>query len=185
MDQMRDFAEVRNEFNLKRAVESPLGTVYSMASKLGPFVCVRHFDRELGPEFVPAYVDLTQAAHDWIESHPELKALVRIELPVEAGLDFVMRRWHVYYTSTSSYMWDEPWAPEPPPELEPMRAAFRAAVGKSGRPQDELLETILSRSLLEPSGKTYESESGFVVVELKPLPEEVKQWARLRSLIED
>lgn len=182
---MRDFAEVRDEFNLQKSFESPLGTVYSVRSKTGPFVRVRHFDRELGPEFVPAYVDLTRAAYDWIESSPELNALVRIELPIEVGTDFIMRKWHVYYTSTRSYTWEEPWAPEPPPELEPMRAAFRSAVGTSRRPQDELLETVLSRSLLEPSGKTYESESGFVVVELKPLPEEVKQWARLRGLIEE
>jgi hypothetical protein len=179
---MRTFAEISRELPTKFFMNSPLGTLY--LSQLGPaeFVVVRHFDRELEPDMIEPYVQLIRAAHDWIASH-ELSTVIEIELPTEIGHDFVTRRWHIYQYATDSYADDEPNAPEAPEELAAMRAAMRAAMGKARDARGTLIEAILARSLLEPSGKTREGEHGFVVVEPRVRPEEVREWARLAGRV--
>lgn len=179
---MREFAEIRAELDLHKFLESPLGTQYSSQFKPPhPFVIVRHFDANLSPEEIVPYVELLRAAHDWVVRRPELARFVQIELPIEVGRDFVARKRHVYYTSTRSYTEDEPSAPEPPPELAQMRAVFLGLAGKSANPRDGIVERVLARSLLEDSGKTYEGESGFVVVEPKLTVEDVRRWMALGS----
>lgn len=176
----RQFTDVREREGLKKYLSSPLGTLYFIP---GPptKILVRHFDSELPPTMVGAYVELIQAIHDWIEQRPELAALVQVVLPLEAGRDYVIRPFHVYITSLDSYTWDEPCAPEPPEELEVMRTALRAAMGQSSDPRDAIVERVLARSLLEPSGKTHESEHGFVIVEPMLKPVDVQDWAALQA----
>ena len=176
---MRTFAEISGELPTKFFMNSPLGTLY--LSQIGParFVLVRHFDRELDPSMIEPFVELICAVHDWIARRPELSNVIEIERPIEVGGDFVARKWHIYQYATDSYTENEPNTPEEPAGLDPMRAALRAAMGKAADAREALIEKILTRSLLEPSGKTREGERGFVVVEPKLLPEQVREWARL------
>jgi hypothetical protein len=185
---MREFADIQRDLGLKKFLDSPLGTLYFVPFAPGaPRVIVRHFDSELPPTLVEPFADLVRAAQQWIEHRPELARLVRVEQPVEVGGDFVARKHHTYYTSTDAYVeWEDP--PEPPEEFEQMRSAFRAAVGESADPKDAIIETVLARSLLEPTGKTYfgesdknESEGQFIVVEPKLTREDVERWAALST----
>jgi hypothetical protein len=176
---MREFADIQRESGLKKFLDSQLGTLYMIRDASGgPRVMVRHFDRDLPTTLVRPFADLIKAAHMWIEARPELAHLIRVERPIEVGLDFIARPFHIYYGSLRAYTdWEDP--PEPPKELELMRNAFRAAVGKSTKPKDAIIEKVLARSLLEPTNKTYfdESKRQFFVVEPKLTREDVELWA--------
>ena len=192
---MRDFSEIQAALGLKKLIGSQLGTLYLPLPESGePRAMVRHFDRDLPPSLAEAFADLGRASQAWINRHPEIAGLVRVEQPIEVGRDFVARLHHVYSTSTRSYLGDDPveddddeeyeyHPPEAPPELERMRSAFRAAIGASDDPRDAIVEAVLARSVIEPSGKTFfdEQEGKFIVVEPKPLVEEVQRWAALKA----
>jgi hypothetical protein len=185
---MREFAAIQRELGLKKFLDSSLGTLYFVPFAPGaPRVIVRHFDSEIPPTLVKPFADLVRAAQQWIEHRPELARLVRVEQPIEVGRDFIARKHHTYYTSTAAYEdWEDP--PAPPEELEQMRHTFRTAMGRSVDPRDAIIEAVLKRSLLEPTGKTYfgtsdksESEGQFIVVEPKLTHEDVERWAALAT----
>lgn len=180
---MRTFTELRQTLDLQKYLDSPVGTLYFVPFSHGaPRIIVRHFDREVPPSLSKAFGDVTNAAQGWIERHPSLLHLVTVVQPIEVGADFVMRPQHAYSTSTDAYTeWDDP--PKPPVELEKMRNVFRAAVGQSIDARDKVVETVLRRSLLEPTGKTYfeepdsDDECGrFIVVEPKFMKEDLIAW---------
>src|SRR5207249_572651 len=94
--------------------------------------------------------------------------------------DFVARPYHIYHGSMRAYVeWEDP--PEPPEELEKMRGFFRGAIGEPAKPRDVIVETVLARTLLEPTGKTYfdEIKRRFIVVEPKLISDDVQHWAAL------
>lgn len=92
-----------------------------------------------------------------------------------------------YYVATDSYADpDEPL--EPPDELAEMRAQFRAASGRSRNPRDVIVERILVRNLLLPTGKTYpgatEDEprvTQFIVVDPKLTRQDLDEWVALSA----
>lgn len=185
---MREFTDIQRQLGLKEFLESPMGTLYFVPSNVQcPELIVRRFDGEAPPALVQPYAEIVRAAQQWIERHPELAPLVRVEQPAEVGADFIARKHHVYYVRTASYAdRDEPL--EPPEELEEMRAKFRAAIGRSKNPRDVIIECVLARSLLLPTGKTYPGESEdepgltqFIVVDLKLTREDLEEWAALSS----
>ncbi|MBD2767336.1 hypothetical protein IC235_05465 [Hymenobacter sp. BT664] len=180
---MRKFADIQGEIGLQKFLDSPLGTLYFVPAAPGaPRVMVRHFDTDIPTTLVKPFADLVQAAQQWIGYHSELVRLVKVEQPIEVGRDFVARPHHTYYTSIRAYVeWEDP--PEPPDELEQMRSSLRAVLGKSVEPRDIIIETVLARSLLEPTGKTFfdESEGQFIVVEPKLTREDVARWAALST----
>jgi hypothetical protein len=180
---MRNFSDLQNEPRLEKFLDSPFGTLYTISDASGiPKVMVRRFDSDLPAKLVKPFTELVQATQQWLEIHPELGRLVKVEQPIERGSDFVSRPYHIYYTSTDAYVdWED--SPEPPIELEQMRNAFLKAIGKSVGPRDALIEMVLTRSLLEPTGKTYFNESigQFIVVEPKLTREDVERWAALSA----
>ena len=105
---------------------------------------------------------------------------MKIEEPLEIGTDYVVLPFHVYTTSTRSYVQQEN-PPEVPEELDKMRNAFRRVIGRSKDAKEIVIEGILARSLLKPNGKTYLAADGgpFIVVEPQLKPEDVRQWAAL------
>lgn len=180
---MREFADIQQALGLKKFLGSPLGTLYFVpVAPNAPRLMVRHFDRDLPVALVGPFAELVRAVQQWIERHPALARLVRVEQPIEVGRDFIARKHHTYYTSTDAYVdWEDP--PEPPEELKQMRSAFRAAVGQASEPQDTIIEAVLARSLLEPTGKTFfdEEDGLFIVVEPKPTREDLERWAALAA----
>jgi hypothetical protein len=186
MKTMRKFIEIQQELGLKKFISHPLGTLYFVPFEPGSRdIMVRHFDGELTVDFVIPFANLVQATQQWIEHRPKLARLVKVEQPIEVGYDFIARPFHIYYTSTDAYVeWEDP--PDPPEELEHMRTLFRKEIGKSNNPKDILIETVLVKSLLEPSYKTYfaESKGQFIVVEPKLTQEDIEQWNTLSQLSE-
>jgi hypothetical protein len=178
---MRRFSDIHRAMGLEEYLWSPWGTLYfNPGSKRASRLIVRHFDRELSVALVGPFVDFLQEAQGWIERHPSLAELVRVEQPVEVGGDFVARRHHAYHTDISHYTGGED-APESPEELERMRDAFRAATQEAKSPRDALITTVLARSLLEANGKTYfnDDEGRFIIVEPKPTPDELQRWGQV------
>jgi hypothetical protein len=175
---MRTFAEIAREAGLKKFLESASGTLYFDTLGPAPRMIVRHFDRELPAALAPVFGALVVAAQRWVEARPAVARWVRVEPPLEIGADFVARPHHVYYQSLRSY--DEPDDDdpiEPPDELAPMRAAVRAAMGAPADARDAVVEAVLARSLLGPTGKTYLPDDRFVVVEPSPRRDELERFA--------
>lgn len=184
---MREFTDIQRELGLKLFLESPWGTLYFVPIAPGsPRILVRHFDSELPADLAAPFGDLMRATQSWVERHPQLERLVRVLQPMEVGRDFVAREHLVYYTSTSTYVESDD-SPEPPPELDEMRNVFRGLIGASADPKDVIIESVLARSLLEPSAKTVftEDEGKFLVVEPKPTRDELERWAALPASAAD
>jgi hypothetical protein len=181
---MRKFAEVQAELGLKKFLDSPLGALYFVPSLPGkPGIIVRHFDRDVPPALTGAFADLVNAAQQWIEEHPLVARYARVQLPIEVGQDFVSRQHHIYYTSTRSYedYEDDEDPPEPPDELAEMRSSLQQALGHPASEKESIIEAVLARSLLEPTGKVYfnDDEGRFIVVEPKVTPQEIERWAKM------
>jgi hypothetical protein len=143
---------------------------------------VRHFDSQLPASLVSPFVSLTSAAQTWLADRPYLDRLVRVVQPVEVGTDFIARPHFTYYTATDTYeLNDDEESPEPPPELAKMRAEFLSQCGGPAGSLEAIIETVLARSLIEPTGKTFfhEGEARFIVVELKPTRNELERWEAL------
>jgi hypothetical protein len=182
---MRDFADIQRELALRPFLDSANGSLhYVPDAPDAPDLLVRRFDRELMPAMIPTYVDLLAAAQRWIAADPELAQLVRIEQPSEVGRDFIARP-YLNATSLDAYLAGDPEddPPEPPDELPPMQAGFRVRIEAANGPREELLTTILARSLLAPTHKTMyiPAESRFVVVDLKPTQAELERWRELAA----
>ncbi|MCP1619876.1 hypothetical protein FBY21_4516 [Pseudomonas sp. SLBN-26] len=180
MENVRSFLDVKEKLGLKRFLSSELGTLYFVPYSLGSArIMVRHFDSELNPESVSSFVDMLSSCKGWVEALPGLAEFVRVEQPLEIGLDFVSRPHHTYYISTDSYV--EEYDPaEAPPELELMRKIVRESIGVLGGAKNKVIEKIMKRSLLEPATKTYfnSDEMKFIVVEPRFLVSEVEAWAK-------
>jgi hypothetical protein len=176
---MRSFAEISYTAGLKKFLESSSGTLYFNAERPAPTMIVRHFDRDLPPAVVRPFAELNAAAQRWLAAHPEVAQYVYLTPPIEIGEDFVARPHHVYYQSLRSC--DEPDEDdpvEPPDELALMRQAMRAALGHPANEREQIVETVLARSLLGPTGKTYLGDDRFIVVELSPTRAELERFGK-------
>jgi hypothetical protein len=180
---MRHFTDVVAAYGLKEFVQNPFGTTYFRPDAYDrhelPLI-VRHADGELSRELVPPYIDLWGAAQEWIDSHPELAKFVRLQAPLEVGHDFVARQHHVFTTSTASYA-DSEDPPEPPPELALMRAAFTAVSNRALDDRARLIVALLSRSIIEPSSKTFfkGKEGRFIILEPRLTRSDIERWREL------
>jgi hypothetical protein len=178
---MRTFDEIRRELKLQKFVGSSGGDLFSVPVAPGaPRLLVRHFNRNLPIASIPTYAALLEDAQAWIERDAELARVVRVDQPTEVGQDFIARP-HRIGTSLSGYFDDEDPA-EPPEELTAMQSRFRVRMAEARDPKDTLLATILARSILEPSGKTFYSfpEERFIIGDLKPTKEELERYAAMR-----
>jgi hypothetical protein len=177
---MRDFNAIKRTLSLVPFVGSAHGNLFIVPVAPGaPRIVVRHFDRDLPARLVPAYAALLEAARSWIERHPELASVVRVEPATEIGNDFIARP-HQLSTSLSSYFDDED-PPEPPDELAAMQSRFRSLAAVARDPLDLLITEVLARSILEPSGKTFYNfrEQKFVIADIKPTRDELERWSAL------
>jgi hypothetical protein len=162
----------------KKYLASPLGTLYFNAAQR---IIVRRFDGALPPSSREAFTDLIAAAQAWIERHPGIAGLARVQPPSAVGADYVA--WPLFpYTSTGAY-YDLDAPAEPPSEW----AALFTAVGSApppSDPRDAIVAGVVRRSLLEPNGKTYfdADEGRFVVVEPRFTAEDIRSWRELDEL---
>jgi hypothetical protein len=180
---MREFADIERELHLMKFTDSRNGTLYCVPVAPGaPRLIVRRFDGDLPPDLVPVYAELVAAAAAWIAVDPELAGLVRIEPPAEVGREYIARR-HFNATSLDAFLETDPDEdpPEPPLELAQMQTRFRDRSSAARNPREALLTSILARSILERSLKTfydYDAEQ-FVIADLKPTREDLERWRDL------
>ncbi|HXK19319.1 MAG TPA: hypothetical protein VNG33_16010 [Polyangiaceae bacterium] len=174
---MRDFSELTQEMNVIRFLGTDRGTL-CLEAGLRPTKLVRHFDGKLPTSLIPSYLQLLEACQAWVERRPEVSRLARFEQPLEVGADFVMRPFHIYITSIQTYDEAED-PPEAPAELATLRALLRAELARSTDSKQKLVEQVLSRSILEPCGKTFFRgvEDRFVVVEPRFTAADVTAWS--------
>jgi hypothetical protein len=180
---MREFADIERELQLMKFTDSRNGTLYSVPVAPGaPRLIVRHFDGEIPPSLVPTYAGMIEAAAAWIAEDPELAKLVRIEQPAEVGREYIARR-HFNATSLDAFLETDPEEdpPEPPPELARMQARFRELTKAAHHEREALLASILARSILERSLKTFydHDTEQFVIADLKPTCAELERWQAL------
>ena len=176
---MRNFEKIKSELNLKKFLESDLGTLYFIPYSPGSKrIIVRHFNHDNASKNFAAYLELMKAIKEWLKLFPGIDELVRVEQPLEIGTDFISRPHHTYMTSLISYDTDED-PPDPPEELFKMREAMRNIVGKSKKQKDKIIEDVMIRSILKSTAKTYfnGNEGKFIIVEPKFLPEDLENWA--------
>ena len=161
----------------------PMGMLYFDPSADGDErVLVREFDETYSPELVAAYADLIRAVNRWVRSHAAVARWVSIEEPVEVGADYLTRPYPMYYNSTGTYD-DTPETPDPPSELETMRSAVAAAQAQDDLSRDgaQVISRVVTKSLLEPTGRTYfnDLDDRFIVVEPKIDRADVLKWAAI------
>lgn len=180
---MREFADIERELHLMKFTDSTNGTLYCVPVAPGaPRLIVRRFDGDVPPALVPAYASMLAAAAAWIAADPELAALVRIEQPAEIGREYIARR-HFNATSLDAFLETDPEEdpPEAPPELARMQARFRTHAEAATGAREAVLASVLARSVLERSLKTFFDHDAeqFVVADLKPTRAELERWRAL------
>jgi len=175
---VRNFQAITRQYELKKFLDSPQGTLYFVPFAPGlPHLLVRHFDGNWSRALIGPFVDFIGTTQRWIEAHHALQSLVRIDQPLEVGCDFIARRHHYYHVSLSSY---DSGKVEPPPQLASLRECLRTALTTPGEGRIAVIHTVLSRSILEPTDKTFwkSVEQRFVVVEPSMTTGELEKWAR-------
>jgi hypothetical protein len=182
---MREFTDIERELHLIQFTSSDNGSLYCVPIAPGaPRLIVRRFDRALPTSLVPVYAAMIAAAEVWIASDTALARLLRIEQPSEIGHDFIARR-HFNATSLDAFLETDPDEdpPEPPPELAVMQTRFRERAATASGAREQLLTSILARSILERSLKTFydHSDALFVIADLKPTRDELERWRALTA----
>lgn len=180
---MRKFEEINFELGLVKYLASPLGTLYFVPPGTGaPRLMVRRFDSEISPNLIPTYVELINEIKNWIDRN-NLSKWVEIDFPVEVGADFVARRNHTYYYSIQTYDESE-YDIQPPKILTLMRKSVVNAFMGNADDTTRIIQDIVRRALLEPTGKTYFNETlgKFIVVEPPFKSEDLQKW---HDLIKD
>src|SRR5262245_54971294 len=111
---MAAFEEFARGRDLAHHSESPLGTLHAYSQDGAP-CAVRRFDREWPASLLTTYLDMLEAAQQWIDKQPGLAPLLRVERPFIIGDDFyVMRRYPHYGSTTHIAKLD----PDDDPEVE-------------------------------------------------------------------
>jgi len=179
---MRTFIDIERQLDLIEFNGSSNGSLFVPRAVDAPLLIIRKFDRALPPSLIPVYASLLAGAAAWIAADRGLADLVSIEQPEELGEDFLARRYLVA-SSLDAFLETDPDEdpPEPPDELAVMQARFADVSRKAGTPREQLLATILGRSLLERTGKTFFDFGAerFIVGDLKPTRDELETWDRL------
>jgi hypothetical protein len=182
---MREFSDIERDLHLIKFTDSRNGTLYCVPVAPGaPRLIVRRFDQDLPPSLVASYARLIADAAAWIAADRELAKLVRIEQPTEVGSDYMARR-HVNATSLDAFLETDPEEdpPESPPELSRMQARFRERTKIASSAREALIASILGRSILERSQKTfYDTEAEqFVIADPTPTRNELERWSTLST----
>lgn len=188
---MKTFEERKKELILKIFFDSEFGTMYHTEDVLSEKdVIIRHFDREVSPEFIPLYVQLYKEVQNWIESKPSIEEFVFMPNLVEIGKDYLIRPFHVYLKNNSRYIDDyEPIAPpanyygminnisyelsnELPEDYDEENYIYN---------EENIIHRIVRKSLLECTAKTFYEDSleKFIIVEPKISLTDLEEWKKI------
>lgn len=186
---MRSFADVKAEMGLRKLLETERGTMFvsgpDTTQEINGWTAltlVRTLDGFITPALKDDYVDMVAEAAKWIAAHPELDHFVEV-LPIsEVGTDFIARPHVLFSYATSAYdaNAEDLSVPDAPEELELMREAFGAARGVLKDPKSKIMERVLERNIMAPSGLTvFDGEGQFVILEPHIKEADLQEWAAL------
>ena len=176
---MASFDEFSRDRKLGVLDESPLGTLWVPHDAAGNYM-VRRFDREWPPSLLTTYLDMLEAAQQWIAKNAALAAMLRVELPWEIGDDYYAIAFYGYQLSATNIMRlpaDE--EADSHAAVQRLSAQFAAASSSASGERDVLIASILSRSLASPSRWTFMDDytkETFVVVDPPATRAEGEMW---------
>jgi hypothetical protein len=186
---VRSFAEVQAELGLQELLQAERGTMFVSGlettqeiNSWTALTLVRTLDGFITPELKDDYVEMVAQAAKWIAAHPELDHFVEV-LPIsEVGTDFIARPHVLFSYATSAYnaSAEDLSVPDAPEELELMREAFSAARGVLKDPKSKIMERVLERNIMSPSGLTvFDGEGQFLILEPHINAADLQEWAAL------
>ena len=181
---MREFSDIEKKYQLRPFLRGRRGYLYvfkSSPSQVWHDMVIRHFNGELKPEFTRDFAEIVEEIHQWVSSKKLLHKYVEVELVREVGEDFIILPYHKTYSSLYVMEeWEDDLIPE---ELHIMRKIFRSEIGNPGNEKEEIIEEILVRSLLEPSGKTWFNDliSIFIISEPRIKQEHLEKWSDISN----
>jgi len=175
------FSDIEKKYQLRRFLRSSRGYLYIYGSTLKDMMMIRHFNGELKPKYTQVFAEIVEMINQWVTSHKLLHEYVEVELVREVGEDFIILPFRKNYSSLGAIeQWDDDLIPE---ELEIMRNILRSEIGNPGNEKEKIIEEILVRSLLEPSGKTYHNDliNKFVIIEPRITQEHLEKWSKISN----
>lgn len=178
---MQKFSDIEKKYQLRRFLRSRRGYMYVFRPALQDEMMIRHFNGELKPNFTQVFAEIIERINQWVTSHKLLHEYVEVELVREVGEDFIILPYHKSYSSLSQIEdWDDDLVPE---ELELMRNILRSEIGNPGNEKEKIIEEILIRSLLEPSGKTWFNETihKFIISEPRITQRHLEKWSNISN----
>ncbi len=180
---MKSFQEIKDELGLERFTWSEFGTMYFKSSSIPEEKrVVRHLDQALTVELLPVYTNLYHAIEKWIEDHLVI-SMYAVLPSIEVGPDYIIRPFYSYYVSLRNYLYDqeEEGYIEPPDLYEEMLEEIGDLLHQPMEGKDQVIQRILRKSLLEPTGKTiYDSKRAmFIIIEPKVSLEDLEEWKQL------
>lgn len=176
---MNSFDEIKKQKELTAGLISEFGKFYlEKGVSRDQLIVIKHFDNEYVLQFLPIYVELHNAIINWIDVSEKAKEYVYMPPLLEVGVDYLIRRFYVYYVSIRNYFDKEEDGYIEPPELfgEMRNAVSQELKEVSGR--EGVIQRILRKSLLEPTGKTIFGYriNKFIIVEPKISVEDLNDW---------
>ncbi|MGX7666023.1 hypothetical protein [Flavobacterium pedocola] len=186
---MKTFEDLKKETPLKRFIENEFGTLYIQQDyQNGKDAIIRHFDKEVLPEFIPTYILLYDELVKWIDSKPDIKEYVFIPKLLEVGDDYTMRSFYVYYNHIRSYT-DEYEPIVPPSEYYGMINMVSYELSEDYEAdnylsnEENIIHRIIRKSLLGGTGKTFFDDElqKFIIVEPKISITDLQEWKQKKE----
>ena len=176
---MKSFEELKKEIPIARFIGSELGTTYIDTNlPRSEMIVIRHLDSKLTIELLSTYEELYNEIIKWIEDNSKIQQYVFMPSLIEIGKDYFIRPFYVYDIAIRDYMDKEDEDYIEPPELfkEMQNEVSNELKEESGK--EGLIQRILRKSLLEPTGKTIYDHiiNKFIIVEPKVSLEDIKEW---------
>jgi hypothetical protein len=184
---MKTFEERKKELILKIYLDSEFGTMYYCENfKNNEMAIIRHFDREVSPEFIPLYVQLYKEVQNWINNKVDIKEHVFLPDLVEIGIDYIIRSFYSYFNGVRYYCDDEePIAP--PIEYYGMLNTVSYELSEEYEEEEyvqykeNIIHRIIRKSLLGSTSKTFFDPGleKFIIVEPKISLTDLEEWKKI------
>jgi len=181
---MKSFKEIGQERALVRYIGSEFGTMY-FEPKLPREEkrITRYLDGKLNTELLPIYEEFYNTIILWIDNNPNVSEYVFLPPLIEVGKDYFIRRFYVYDIAIRDYFDKEDEDYVEPPELFNSMLTVVSKELKETSGKEGVIQRVLKRSLLEPSGKTIFGYrvNKFIIVEPKISLQDLQDWKELNQ----
>jgi hypothetical protein len=171
---MNTFKDYANSHELLSLLKGRKGFLYYHDVADGKTMMVRHFNGNISPEYIPAFVDLTQVVNDWLVQHPDISEKITLQPIIEWGENYVVREFQTYQASLSRIK--ESNTMKKPESLGPLRQRIRELFETETIP--EVVKNVITKSVLQAASKTiYDWRyDNYLILELSVNEEDLREW---------